>query len=825
MQERPRAGLCYFLAPMKASYRWLRELVPQLQATPRELADRLTSAGLEIEGLTELGAATDACLVARVVAIRPHPTKSGLRLVTVDRGGAQQEVVCGAPNVPERGGLVVLAPLGAYLPAKNVTIAKRAIAGVESEGMLCSEDELGLGDDHDGILVLPANIAEPGTPLSTAIPAMRDSVLEINVTANRPDALGHIGLAREICALYGFPWRAPTVNPSSSTGALASVVTIHVEDEERCPHYGAAAVVDLAIAPSPTTRYRLHALGVRSISNVVDVTNLVMLAWGHPMHAFDLDRVRGGKIVVRRAKDGEKLTTLDGIERTLVADDLLICDGEGPVALAGIMGGASSEIHADTKRVLFEVAYFDPRSVRRTARRQDMHTESSHRFERGVDPGNVALVLEDAVAMTLKLAGGKRVDGRLHVQGTKALSEPVAPARRALTLRAHRLKDLLGIDIPFAEAVATLERLGCEVTKQSDAACDVLVPTHRPDLTREVDLVEEVIRVHGMESVPAELPAIRASRDVGGREELARRARDAASSLGLSEAITYAFTSVRALEALRAPAPAVLLQNPLGEHHAVMRTSVLPGLLDAVANARRHGQRDVREFTIGPVFLAAKPGGDGLPEEQLRIGFVLAGERPGWLEKPKPIDVWDAKAFAAAVVQRLAGVSTPVEIIPATREETPPHLHPRGAAFVHVGGRRIGAFGPLHPDAVEALALDGEVMVAELDIEMFSAGPKIPQYAAIPRFPASRRDAAFVVRDEVRAGEVTSAVKTAAGPLAEHVSLFDRFVGGPIPAGSSNLAFHVVYRAPDRTLTDAEVDAAHANVIKEVGERFGATLR
>ena len=815
---------------MKASYRWLRELVPQLQVSPRALADRLTSAGLEVEGLIEFGAATDACLVARVVSVRQHPTKSGLKLVTIDRGGAQQEVVCGAPNVPDPGGLVVLAPLGAHLPAKNVTIAKRAIAGVESEGMLCSEDELGLGDDHDGILILPAGTAEPGTKLSQAVPAMRDTVLEIGLTPNRPDGLGHIGLAREIAALYGFPFRVPETGTGTGTGTAASetrigdLISIVVEDSERCPHYGAAGAVDIRIAASPSTRYRLQALGVRSISNVVDVTNLVMLAWGHPMHAFDLDRVRGKRIVVRRAKEGEKLTTLDGIERTLVNDDLLICDGEGPVALAGIMGGASSEIQADTKHVLFEVAWFDPRGVRRTARRHGMHTESSHRFERGVDPGDVAQVLEDAVRMTLSLAGGKRAAGRIHVQGTRTAEQPTAPERRALTLRAHRLRDLLGIDVPFAEAVATLQRLGCEVTRQDDASCDVIVPTHRPDLGREVDLVEEVIRVRGMDTVPAQLPAIRASRDVGGREELMRRARDAASSLGLSEAITYAFTSARALEALGAPRPTVVLKNPLGEHHAVMRTSILPGLLDAVANARRHGERDVREFTIGPVFLASKPGGDGLPDEQLRIGVVLAGDRPGWLEKPKPLDAWDAKGIAAAIASRLAGVSASVEVVLASREDAPPHLHPRGAAFVHCGGRRIGSFGPLHPDAVLALGLEGEVLVAELDLEPFLTGV-LPQYAAIPRFPASTRDVAFIVKDEIRAGEVEGAVRTAAGPLAERVKLFDRFVGGQIPAGCSNLAFHIVYRATDRTLTDAEVDAAHANVAKEVRERFGATLR
>jgi phenylalanyl-tRNA synthetase beta chain len=816
---------------MKASYNWLRELVPQLDASPKDLAARITAAGLEVEGMSEFGAASDSCVVAKVVSMRPHPTKSGLRLVTVDRGGSQQELVCGAPNVPDAGGLVVLAPLGTHLPAKNMTIGKRAIAGVESEGMLCSEDELGLGDDHGGIIVLPAGSAKPGDKLSAAVPAMRDTVFEIGLTPNRPDGLGHIGLAREIAALYGFPFTVPDFGTPTGTGKgpdVGSLVMIEVRDAERCPHYGAAAVVDIAIGPSPTTRYRLQSLGVRSISNVVDVTNLVMLAWGHPMHAFDLDRVRGNRIVVRRANEGEKLTTLDGIERTLVTDDLLICDGEGPVALAGIMGGASSEIQPDTKRVLFEVAWFDPRSVRRTARRHGMHTESSHRFERGVDPGDIAQVLEHAVSMTLSLAGGTAAKGRMHVQGTRISNDPSPPERRAITLRAQRLPELLGVDVPFAEAAAILERLGCTIVSKSDTSCDVLVPSHRPDLGREVDLVEEVIRVRGMDAVPAQLPAIRASRDVGGHEELARRAREAAVAVGLSEAITYGFTSVRALEVLGAPKPTVRLENPLGEHHAVMRTTLLPGLLDAVANARRHGEHEVREFTIGPVFLAAKPGGDGLPNEQLHLGFVLAGERPGWLAKPQPFDAWDAKGYAVAIAQRLGGTPAKVEVVPATREEAQagaPHLHPRGAAFLHVGGKRIGSFGPLHPDAVEALGLDEGVLVAELDLEPFVAGPLLPQYTQIARFPASTRDVALVVKDEIPAGQVESAVRAAAGPLAEGVQLFDRFVGGQIPAGSSSLAFHVVYRAADRTLTDAEVDAAHANVVKAVGEQFGATLR
>ena len=822
---------------MKASYRWLRELLPALEASPKDVATRLTHAGLEVEGTTEYGAGTESCLVVRVAGVRPHPTKSGLRLVTVDRGGGkQQEVVCGAPNVPEPGGLVVLAPLGAHLPAKDLTIAPRAIAGVTSEGMLCSESELGLSDEHGGIIVLPAGTAEPGTPLSEAVPNARDTVYEIGLTPNRPDGLGHVGLARELATLFDVAFAPPAPGPVAKVTDVAAkdLVTIAVDDVERCPHYGAAGAIDVTIGPSPLwVKYRLQALGVRSISNVVDVTNLVMLEYGHPMHAFDLDRVRpdasGNKhIHVRRARDGEVLTTLDGVARKLVADDLLICDGGGPVALAGVMGGASSEIQDDTKRVLYECAWFDPRGVRRTARRHGMHTESSHRFERGVDPGDVAAVLDRAVALTTTLAGAAAVKGRVHVQGSRVAAEASPVSKRSLRFRGQRVREVTGVDVPFAESVRILERLGCEITKTEGETCEVLVPTHRPDIGREVDLVEEVIRVHGMDEVPAELPPIHASRDVGGREELARRAKDLCAAIGLSEAITFSFTSPRVLEVLGAPAPAVRLENPMAEHQSVLRTTLLVGLLDAVKNARRHGERDVREFTVGPVFLApsAPEGGAAeavLPDERLRVAFVLAGDRPAWLEKPKPFEVWDAKGYAVEIARRLSG--KPAVVVPASRAEAPAHLHPRGAAFVEIDGLRVGSFGPLHPDAVDALELDGEVMVFEMELDPFASGAALPRFSPIPRFPASTRDVALVVKDGIPAGEVEAAVRAAAGPLAEAVRLFDRFVGGQVPAGHASLAFRVVYRSADRTLTDAEVDAAHANVVATASSRFGATLR
>jgi phenylalanyl-tRNA synthetase beta chain len=819
---------------MRASYRWIAALVPGLTASPRELADRLTAAGLEVEGVTEYGAAATACVVAEVVSTRPHPTKSGLRLVTVDRTGDDRaprlEVVCGAPNVPEPGGLVVLAPLGAHLPAKGVTIERRAIAGVVSEGMLCSESELGLSDAGEGILVLSRReigSARSGAVLADAIPETHDTILEIGLTPNRPDGLGHIGLAREVAALYGLPWAVPRVSPptrvaSEADPTLGQLARVTVADFARCPRYGAAAVADVTIGPSPSwLRYRLAALGVRPISNVVDVTNLLLLEYGHPMHAFDLDRLRSeagcAHVEVRLAVEGETLTTLDGAKHTLVADDLVIADGAGAVALAGVMGGASSEITGATKRVLLECAYFEPRGVRRASRRHALHTDSSHRFERGVDPSDARDVLARAVALLTELAQGSAVQGELEV-----CAGPVEPARA--TIRSARLDAVLGVPVPFDEALAILRRLGCGVLSAAGGAAEVVIPTHRPDITREIDLIEEVARVRGMAAIPAVLPRVRPGREDAPREAMTRRARAAGVELGLSEAITYSFVSRAALAAVHAPAPGIVLKNPLSVEQEVMRTSLLPGLLGALSFARRHGERDVRLFTVGAIFLG---GGEAraLPEESLGFAAVVAGDRVPYLGKPEPVDVWDAKGLAEGFVTRMARGAT-VAVRRFADGAVPEHLHPRGAAEVLADGVPVGRLGPLHPDVVDSLRLGAGAVVVEIDLAAVGrrVAPAV-RYAPIPRFPASTRDLALVVHDDVSAGEVLAAVREAAGALATDVRLFDRFAGGAIPASHRSLAFHVVYRADDRTLTDAEVDVEHAKAIAEVGRRFGATLR
>lgn len=823
---------------MKVSVAWLRALIPSLEGTPhasidaKEVAARFTAAGLEVEGTTRFGEGIDPVVVARVASVRPHPSKSGLQLVTVDRGGGTQELVCGAKNVPPPGGLVVLAPLGTHLPAKGMTIASRAIGGVTSEGMLCSESELGLTfkgapDADEGILVLPDAMigAAPGTRLASLVPSALDEILEIGVTPNRPDALGHVGLARELAALLNVPWSYPGASIPERMSAKATEtfarVTIDDHARARCPHYGALAIENVSVGASPLwIRYRLHALGVRSISNAVDVTNLVMLEYGHPLHAFDLDRLElpsRPAIHVRLARDGEEVVTLDAIARKLTADDLVICDGGPnggkPVALAGVMGAGNSEISATTKRILLECAYFDPRSVRRTARRHGLHSESSHRFERGVDPSGVATVLAQAGALSVLLTGGTAASEPLHVRVEE-------PKRVSIGFRHTRLEQLLGVAVPRDEARAILERLGCEVTGAEPAT--VRAPTHRPDLTIEVDLIEEVARVRGLDAIPTVLPPIRPQpvRPIG---VLERRARLLGRDLGLSEAVSYGFASPRELEIVGAPTPVVFLKNPLGEERSVMRTSLLPGLLAGLRRSRHRGEQRVRLFEVGMRFLEGGVDADrGLCDEVLSFAAVLAGPRDSWLGQSEDVDVWDGKGLATDVIARLTGRTA--EIV---QDATVSHLHPRGAARVVLDGTTVGAFGPLHPDVVERLELDGPAVVVEIDLRALEQlGAPTPRFQPLPALPSSARDVALEVDEPVLAGALSRALRDAAGPLCASVDVFDVYRGKGVAPGKKSMAFRLTYRDPKgaRTLTDAEIDAAQQKAIAAT-EPLGAVQR
>ncbi|MCG8555359.1 MAG: phenylalanine--tRNA ligase subunit beta [Proteobacteria bacterium] len=833
---------------MLASYNWLREL-SAVEATPGRFADKLTAAGLVVDAASECGRDLSRVVVAEVRGIRPHPSRAKLTVVTVYNGDAERDVVCGAPNVPSPGRLVVLADIGARLPS-GAEISARRLGGIASQGMLCSEAELGVGPEESGILVLEAAEGlRPGAAFADAL-RLRDTVFDIEVTPNRPDCLGHVGLARELCALFARPFELPRAAPAARwtsaaplpsrqglaaidlrdhCGSPVSTVTaghlvvppldIRIIDSEGCPRYGAALVLGLTIGPSPfALRYRLHSLGLRPISNVVDATNEILLKWGHPIHAFDLDRVRGVRIVVRRAGEAERMATLDGHERTLSCEDLLICDGEGPVAIAGVMGGRDSEVGVDTTGVLIECAYFEPRSVRRTSRRLGLQTDSSYRFERGVDPHAVAAVLADAACRIAALTGGAVVPEALDAYPRRL------PAR-AISLRPARLDSQLGVAVDPSEVALVLQRLGC-VVDAADAAWRVTAPAFRPDLQREADLVEEVARVRGYDSIPVQQPRVCPSGE-GTSEAIRfeRRLRESAAAAGFDEAVNYVFVSAQELEASRVSTRAVRLANPLSEQRPLLRTSLLPGLLNNVKHAQHHQVKGLALFELARVF-DAMPGGK-LPRERQELALLVAGPRSTWFNDAEASDFYDLKGRLQAVLRPVIAGQPQTELDDSL-EARASYLHPRRRARVVLGGSEIGVAGELHPDVTGSFEVEGRVLYAGLDVAALHAARRrlpLPRAKPLPRFPSVSRDIAVVVQEDLAVGDVRGVLKQAAGELAEDVVLFDIYRGVPVPEGHKSLAFHVVYRSPTSTLTDRVVEPLHNKLVRTAERRFGARLR
>ena len=834
---------------MLASHAWLMQLTG-LDADPAEVARSFTQAGIEVEQTRSFGDGLAHVVVAEVRGMRAHPKRDKLRLVTVFDGSAEHEVVCGAPNVPPSGERVVLAQLGAVLPG-GIEVAPRDLGGIVSSGMLCSARELDAGSDELGIIVLGTDDRFSPGQLAVDALALRDTVYELSLTPNRADCLGHVGLARELCALFDKPFALPkpplpariasapptlfaqreavcslgmgSVRGVSQDSAL-SAVRIDIRDAARCPRYGAALVTGVTVGPSPFwLRHRLHVLGLRAISNVVDVTNYVLLLWGHPIHAFDYDRVRGSRIEVRLAAAGERMQTLDGVDRTLSGDDLLICDGEGPVALAGVMGGANSEIAEQTARVLIECAYFDPRSVRRTSKRTGLHTDSSHRFERGVDPGDTRSVLAHATALIAELGGGIAIDDALDV-----VAQAIEPRR--IRLRSARVHAVLGTALPAERSLHLLRALGCDATAD-EAGFDVVAPTHRPDIAREIDLVEELARLFGYDTLPTQLPRVVPSTEgTPDLVRLLRRLRETAAAAGLNEAINYAFVSPNDLRAARAPVDAVRVVNPMSEERSVMRTSLLPGLAANLRHAQRQQHKTFAQFELARVFQRHR--GQALPDEQHQLGLLLCGSRREWFRESDSYDFYDGKAALDAIVRPMCGRSVETRMNgaedAAALDVGAPELHPRRRARVFLGQEAVGIVGELHPDTVRALELEGRPVWALLHVSALSEAigkSDRPSISALPRFPSATRDLAVVVGEAVPAGEVGEALRDAGGPLCEAVALFDIYRGEPVAAGCKSLAFHLVYRDPETTLTDKVVDDLHAKVSRAAEQRFGGSVR
>jgi phenylalanyl-tRNA synthetase beta chain len=805
---------------MKISLKWLSEYV-SAAGTPRELAHRLTMAGLEIEGMTRTAEGLEGVVVALIKESGPHPDAEKLSVTRVDAGGyGVLQVVCGAKNF-KVGDKVPLATVGAKLPG-GLEISKAKLRGVDSFGMLCSARELGLSEEHGGLLILEPELPV-GLPIAKAL-GLDDTVFEVNVTPNRPDALSHLGIAREVGALGSSPVRPPDVRLSEGGGAASDAVKIRIEDPDGCARYAARVVEGVKVGPSPKwLSERLKACGVRSINNLVDVTNYVLLEYGHPLHAFDLDKVGGHQIVVRKANPGETLTTLDGKERPLDPEDLVIADGERAQALAGVMGGGDSEVTPGTTRVLLESAWFSPQRVRRTSRRHGLHTEASHRFERGTDIEAVPAALDRAAALIAELSGGTVGAGRIDVHPRKL--EP-----RRVTLRPGAVDRLLGVAVPPERVEVILSALGFE----KDGAVWV-VPSWRVDVEGEEDLIEEVARVHGYDKVPTVLP--REPSDLPPEplaNEVERRIRAVLGGNGLMEVVTYSFVApkvlpwltVRPLEQLGSEVQAIALKNPLSAEQSVMRTTMYAGLCGAVSHNLRHHAEAIRLYEWGRTYVPDPDGGDEhrpVAEERLHVAGVLTGYRAGrsWTSPDAKVDFFDAKGVVEVILATL-GIDrakfSPAQLAP---------YHPRAAARVWLeNGVTLGTVGELHPKAARALDLPAGIFLFELEVARLARVATLrPKYQGLTHFPAVFRDLAVVVEAQLSADEVRKVILETGGALVEDARVFDVYTGKQIPEGRKNLAFALSYRADDRTLTDAEVNQAHARIVAEVNARLGAALR
>ncbi len=802
---------------MKISLNWLSDYV-ELPPSVDELKHRLTMAGLEVEAVERPGEALEGIVTAQILASDKHPNADKLSVTKVSLGaGEPLQVVCGAKNY-RVGDKVPLATVGAVLP-NGTEIKQAALRGVDSFGMLCSARELGLSEDHGGLLILDPGTAL-GQPIAKAL-GLDDVILEVNVTPNRADALSHLGIAREVSTLLGKPLRKPAVKLSEGSGEASARISIRIEDATRCWRYAARVIEGVKVQPSPKwMQDRLKACGVRAINNLVDVTNYVMLESGQPLHAFDLDNVGGAQIVVRTAKPHEKLKTLDDVERALDAEDLLICDNEKPQVLAGVMGGASSEVTDRTTRVLLECATFQPVSVRRSAKRHALHTESSHRFERGTDVSAVPEVLDRAAALLAELGGGTVLKGRVD-----AYPQEKKPPQ--VRLRTQKVADLLGVDVPAAECHRILGALGFRKLSGDAAAAAFEVPLARVDVAIEEDLIEEIARVRGYDAVPVALPRGLARLDPERpMTVIERRVRAALAGQGLDEVVNYSFVSPAELEAFQAEKGAIAVANPLSVEQSVMRTTLLPSLVGNVLRAVRHQATGVRFYELARSYRPDPQGGQGtwpVARETYEVAGVLWGLRDGaksWTAKDAAVDFYDAKAAVEAVLGSLHVDGATYEPLESS------WYHPRAAAVVRRGDKVLGTLGELHPRAVKRLDAPAGVFLFQLDVEvLLSAAALVPQAKPLGRFPAVLRDLAVVVPQEMASDAVRAVILEVGRPLVEDARVFDSYAGKPLPEGQKNLAYALRYRSPERTLTDAEVSEAHGKIVAEVTRRLGGALR
>ena len=797
---------------MNVTLNWLKTYI-DFNLSASELADRLTMLGVEVESIKQLGAELEGIVVGSVTSIRPHPNADKLVLCQVDIGETDElQIVCGAPNVRE-GMLAPVATIGATLPA-GFTIKRAKLRGETSHGMLCSEKELGLSDDAAGLMELPTNIPF-GTPLSEAL-RLDDIVFELEITPNRPDCLSLIGVAREIRAETGNPLKLPQVNFKEGETDIRELTSVTIDAPELCPRYAARVIQGVKVAESPAwLQQRLESVGVGTINNIVDVTNFVLMEYGQPLHAFDYHKLAENRIVVRRATEGEQLTTLDEVERDLTSDMLVIADAEKAVALAGIMGGYDSEITETTCDILLESAYFNPSSVRATAKALGISTEASYRFERGADPGIVLAALDRAAQLITELAGGTICEGIADVY----------PGQQPLTqiqLRPERVNFVLGTAIEAAEMLRILSRLDFDVEITGDVY-QVTVPTFRSDITREIDLIEEIARVYGYDNIPTTLPKgdipVPASSP---KTEVRKRINRFLLAAGMMEAVNYSFCDPNCFDKIRLAEDSPLrdtlkLRNPLSPEMSVLRTTLLPSLLDNAQRNRNHQIDTIALFEIGSVFIP-----DGEQKEPERVTGVLAGQiGEGVYSNPyRQPDFFDIKGLVEGMLE-VCGIAN------YTLQKTDvPTFHPGRNAEVLFKDRRIGTFGEAHPVVLENYDLPYKAYLFEFDLEgLTNAAVFAKRFEPISIYPKVARDLAIVVDMEVLSDMPTELIYATGGDAVESVRLFDVYEGEQVPEGKKSLAYTITYHSATETLTDKAVNALHDKVVERLNQELGAELR
>jgi len=803
---------------MRISLNWLKEYIDTDQS-PEELAHLLTMTGLEVEGIEPVGQSLDDIIVAKIISVEKHPNADRLTNCLVDTGKEQVPVVCGAPNV-KAGAKVAMAVPGVTLPG-GLLVKKGKIRGEISMGILLAEDEMGLTDDHSGIMILPDEL-ETGVNLTSVFP-VKDYILDISLTPNRPDCASAIGVAREIAALTGKEIHMPDTQYNETGAPINELADVVIDDITGCPRYAAGMIQGVELKTSPYwMRYRLYASGVRAINNVVDISNYVLMEMGQPLHTFDYRMLAGHRIVVARAKDGDIFTTLDGQARTLNSRHLMIRDGEKPVALAGIMGGLNSEIKSDTSDVLVESACFDPLTIRKGAKVLGLSTEASWRFERGIDIIGVETALKRSLSLLADLTGGKVCKGIID-------NYPAPYNPSVIELRVKKVNDCLGTSLKKEEIAPYLKAIQMEVRDIDENRLHVKPPSFRVDIDREIDLIEEVARLHGYDNISATFPRISSYNDADDPSiKLHDQACNIMTGMGFSEIITFSFLSPDSADKLGAGdddnylRSFVRLQNPLTVDQSVMRTSLLPGLLDTIKENIDNGEQDLKFFEWGNIFIRRE--NEPLPSEKLILAGIMTGlyGQKAWHNSARETDFFDIKG-AADVLLKSLGYKEPV----FKRDSSITGYDKDASCGIYISGRCIGHAGKTAAAVMERFDIKAKSsFIFEIDIDALIGKDLEPiiKYTPFSRFPAVKRDLTVIVDEAAESSLIKDVIKREGGELIESVSIFDVFKGEKIGPNKKTVSFRIMYRSMESTLDGNMINKLHEKITGRIIKETGGTL-